>query len=138
MQQFVAAYVLAAIAFAIVDFGWLTLATDRLYRPALGTLLRDPILLPPAVLFYLVITLGMTVLAILPGVAAGSVTRAFGLGLVLGLTAYGTYNLTNLSTLRDWPILVTVVDLTWGTLLTGLSSALATYVMLLIFGAARA
>lgn len=110
----VIAYAASAVAFFALDFIWLSLAVPRIYQPLLGTLLRDAPNLPVAAAFYLVYVVGLVVFAVLPAVASGSWLMALGLGALLGLVAYGTYDFTNLSTIRDWPLMVTVVDLIWG------------------------
>jgi uncharacterized membrane protein len=75
--------------------------------------------LPVGLAFYLLYIVGIIVFAVLPGVEKGSVVEALWRGALLGLVAYGTYDLTNLSTLKDWSPAITVVDMVWGTVLTG-------------------
>lgn len=113
-MPFAIAYGATAIAFFALDFIWLSLAVPRLYKPLLGTLLRDSPNLPVAAAFYLVYVVGLVVFAVLPAASAGSWLMALGLGALLGLVAYGTYDFTNLSTIRDWPLMVSLVDLAWG------------------------
>jgi uncharacterized membrane protein len=122
MPNFAIAYLSSALVFFAVDFVWLTLATRFLYKPQLGDLLADSPNLPVAAAFYLVYLIGVTVFAILPAANANSWLMALGLGALLGLVAYGTYDFTNLATIRDWPVLVTIVDLAWGTFLTALAA----------------
>ena len=93
-----------------------------LYRPLLGGLLRDGFLLAPAVLFYLIYTVGIVVFAISPEFASGRWAAAGLRGAFLGLFGYAVYDLTNQATLRDWPLAVTVADLIWGTLLTAVAA----------------
>lgn len=125
----VIAYGATAIAFFALDFIWLSLAVPRIYQPLLGNLLRDTPNLPVAAAFYLVYVVGLVVFAVLP---AGSWLMALGLGALLGLVAYGTYDFTNLSTIRDWPLMVTVVDLAWGVTVSAVA-ALAGYAALSFF-----
>ena len=108
------AYLAAAVTFFAFDFVWLFLAVNKIYRPLMGTLLRDSPNLPVAAAFYLVYVVGLVVFAVLPAANSGNWLMAVGLGALLGLVAYGTYDFTNLSTIRDWPVLVSVVDLCWG------------------------
>lgn len=110
----IVAYLASAIAFFVLDFIWLSLAVPRIYRPLLGTLLRDSPNLSVAGAFYLIYVVGLVVFAVLPAASAGSWLMALGLGALLGLVAYGTYDFTNLSTVRDWPLMVSLVDLAWG------------------------
>lgn len=114
MPPAIIAYAATAVVFFALDFVWLSLAVSRLYKPLLGTLLRDSPNLPVAAAFYLVYVVGLVVFAVLPSAAAGSWLMALGLGALLGLVAYGTYDFTNLSTLNNWPLMVTLVDLAWG------------------------
>jgi len=125
----VIAYAATAVAFFALDFVWLSLAVPRIYKPLLGTLLRDSPNLPVAAGFYLVYVVGLVVFAVLPAVSAGSWLTAIGLGALLGLVAYGTYDFTNLSTIRDWPVMVSVIDLAWGISVSAVS-ALAGYLVL--------
>jgi uncharacterized membrane protein len=125
-----AAYGLAAIAFLGLDAVWLTTMADRLYRPALGNLMVDKFELAPAAAFYLVYVAGIVGFAVAPAVAAGSATGALLRGAALGLVAYATYDLTNQATVRNWPWSVTLADLAWGTVATGLAAWAAAAVLL--------
>lgn len=116
-------YLSTGVVFLAIDTVWLTLMASRLYRPHLGSLMADKLNFPPAILFYLLYIAGIVVFAVHPALTSGRWTTALMLGAFLGLVAYGTYDLTNHATLRDWPVLITVADLIWGTLLTGLSAA---------------
>lgn len=132
MPPAIVAYIASAVAFFALDFVWLSLAVPRLYRPLMGTLLRETPNLPVAGAFYLVYVVGLVVFAVLPAASAGSWLMALGLGALLGLVAYGTYDFTNLSTIRDWPLLVSVVDLAWGISVSAVA-ALAGYSALRFF-----
>lgn len=133
MPGFLIAYLASVVVFLAIDFVWLTLANRFLYQPQLGHLLAEQPNLVVAAGFYLVYVIGIVVFAVLPAANAGSWLMALGLGALLGLVAYGTYDFTNLATLRDWPPLVTIVDLAWGTALTG-TAALAGYWALRTWG----
>jgi uncharacterized membrane protein len=118
MPRLAVATLAAAIVMLVFDAIWLTLATPGLYRPALGELLAEPPNLVAAGAFYLLYLVGVVVFAIRPALAGGSLMHAAALGGFLGLVAYGTYDLTNLATLRAWPVGLTIIDMVWGTLLT--------------------
>lgn len=120
-------YGVAAVVFLALDACWLTWAADRLYRPALGHLLLPGFEPVPAVLFYLLYVAGMVHFAIAPAVVAGRVAKAGGSGAFLGLLAYATYDLTNQATLQGWPWAVTLADLCWGTVATGVASAVSAW-----------
>ena len=129
MQKFAIAYGASAAVFLVLDFIWLTLASRFLYRPQLGNLLADNPNLVIAAAFYLVYAAGVVVFAVLPAHADRSWLLALGLGSLLGLVAYGTYDITNLATLRNWPLVVSVVDLAWGIFVTS-AAALSGYLAL--------
>ena len=121
-MRFVVAYIVTAIVFLGLDTLWLTQVALGMYRRELGTLLLDKPNLPIAGLFYLLFVVGIVVLAILPALNGGTWINALLLGAVLGLVAYGTYDITNLSTLKNWSMTVTLADLAWGTVLTAVSA----------------
>lgn len=126
MPPFVSAYIGSAVAMLVLDIAWLTLAVPRIYQPALGALLADKPNLAVAGVFYLLYLVGVVVFAVLPAHSGGSWLQALGLGALLGLVAYGTYDFTNLSTLRGWPVGLSLIDVAWGIVLTGIT-ALAGY-----------
>jgi uncharacterized membrane protein len=115
-------YVSTALAFLGIDAVWLTLASQRLYRPLIGDMLLERFNLLPALLFYVVYITGIVVFAVSPAFNAGRWTKAMSHGALLGFFAYATYDLTNQATLRNWPVVVTVADLCWGTTLTALAA----------------
>lgn len=118
MKSFLIAYVAAIAAFCIIDGIWLGLVAKNFYANNLGDLLRKDFLALPAVVFYLMFTAGLVFLAVRPGQPDLSLLNIALHGAVVGLLAYGTYDLTNLATLRDWPPIVSVVDMAWGTFLS--------------------
>jgi uncharacterized membrane protein len=96
------------------------------YKKWLGHLFADKVSFAPVVLFYLLYAFGLVYLILQPALKSGvNMKSIFVSALVFGLVAYGTYDLTNQSTLRNWPIMVTVIDMLWGALVTGLSCVLA-------------
>lgn len=112
------AYVATGVVFLAIDAVWLTLAAQRLYRPLMGEMLVENFRLVPAMLFYLIYIAGIVAFAVAPALASGRWTTAALYGAFLGLFAYATYDLTNQATLRNWPVVVTVADLCWGTFVT--------------------
>lgn len=114
------------LSMGALDAIWLTTMTTRLYRRQLPGLLLDTPNLVPAVGFYLLYAIGVLVLVVRPALAGDwDLMRVLGAGALLGLVAYGTYDLTNQATLRGWSTLVTVVDMTWGAALTAVVATLA-------------
>lgn len=118
MPTFVAAYLGSAVTMLVLDVAWLATTVPRLYRPALGELLSDRPNFRVAGVFYLLYVLGVVAFAVLPALDRHSWQQALGAGALLGLVAYGTYDFTNLSTLRNWPVGLSLIDVAWGTVLT--------------------
>ncbi len=115
-------YVITTVAFFLVDLVWLSTATKRIYEPYIGHLLSSSPKLVVAAGFYLLYVVGVLALASIPGLREGALAGALWRGALLGLLAYGTYDLTNLATLEGWAWQVTVIDLIWGTTVTGLTA----------------
>lgn len=127
MWKIAATYGMTLVAFLAVDVVWLTTATPRLYRPALSGLLASEPNLAAAAIFYLLYVVGIVALAVIPGVNSGSLVDALWRGALFGFLAYATYDLTNLATLRDWPLHITLIDLVWGTTLTTVTTLAGYY-----------
>lgn len=121
MTKYLVLYLGSAIVFFAADFVWLTTMSKAFYRPQIGSLLLDNPNLMVAGLFYLAYLVGLTILVTAP--AGNDIMRAALLGAVLGFVAYGTYDLTNLSTVRGFTPAVAIVDIAWGTALTAASAA---------------
>ena len=117
----------ASIIFLIIDVLWLSYSVKHFYRPNLGPLLNDKPVMWAAILFYLVYVFGLAVVILQPAISNDSISQSFWTGLVFGLVAYGTYNLTNMATVKNWSVNVVIVDMIWGGLLTGSSSAIGIY-----------
>ncbi len=127
MMVWIAAYAGAALAMLALDSLWLGFAAKRLYRPELGDMLMDGFRIAPAAVFYLAYVAGIVFLAVQPGLEAGKWSVALTRGAALGAIAYATYDLTNQATLRHWSTLVTISDIAWGTVLTGLAATAGYY-----------
>lgn len=130
LSKLVGLYALTLAAFLAVDVVWLTTATPRLYRPALSGILATEPNIPAAIVFYLAYVVGVIALAVIPGVQAGSLVAALWRGALFGFLAYATYDLTNMATIRDWPLHITLIDLAWGTTLTSLTTIAGYYAAL--------
>ena len=128
----VVAYVIAAITFGLLDAIWLSQVGPKIYRPAIGELMSDQVRWVPAVIFYLLYLVGITVFVTLPSLTNGGLARAAGLGALFGLIAYATYDLTNQATLRVWPTHLTLADMAWGAFATATASVVAVAVTRLI------
>ena len=123
MVRMLIAWAAGLVSFCAIDFAWLGMMGPRLYRPALGDLVAANPRLGPAAVFYAVYVAGMVYFAVGPAFTGGGWRAAFVNGALLGLLAYATYDLTNQATLRIWPMKVTVLDVAWGGLATGLAAA---------------
>ena len=121
-------YAVALLVFFAIDLVWLGVVAKNFYRQHIGHLMSPDVNWGAALLFYLVYIGGIVFFAIKPAIEAGSATRALAYGAAFGFIAYATYDLTNQATMRDWPVLVTVVDLAWGTVLTATVAYLAYHV----------
>jgi uncharacterized membrane protein len=124
MKQYALAYVVTLVAFLGIDAVWLTLTSARLYKPQLPHLLADKFSLVPAGLFYVVYVAGILIFAVSPAIKAGTWSTAALYGAAFGFCAYATYDLTNQATLKNWPALITIADLCWGTLLTATAATI--------------
>jgi len=118
--MYVRAYIAALIAFLVADGIWLGFVALEFYREQLGVLLRDPPNMAAAGLFYLAYIAGVIYMVVRPALAANSLKTAALNGAVLGLVAFGTYDMTNLATLAGWPVAVVIVDMLWGAVVTAL------------------
>lgn len=107
-------YLCTLVAFFAVDMVWLGLIARGFYQKHLGFLLRTPPNWTAAIVFYLLFVAGLLVFVVVPGLQAGSTKKVLILGALFGLITYATYDLTNQATVKDWPWIVTVVDLVWG------------------------
>ncbi|QKZ06462.1 MULTISPECIES: DUF2177 family protein [Pseudomonas] len=127
MKKALIAYISTLLVVLVLDALWLGVLMGPTYKQMLGSLMRDKPLLAPAAVFYLLYALGVVVLAVWPGVTAGSVWRGLGYGAMLGLIAYGTYDLSNWATLVGWPPLLVFIDIFWGVVLTALAAAVGVW-----------
>jgi uncharacterized membrane protein len=124
IAQYAKIYVAALVGFLAVDMLWLGVVARGFYRRHLGFLFADQVNWWAAFSFYLLFVAGVLVFAVAPALQAGSLSRALLLGGLLGLLTYGTYDLTNLATVKSWPPVVTLVDMAWGTVLTAAVSGI--------------
>jgi len=110
-------YLATLVAFFLIDMVWLGFVARGFYRKAIGFLLSPSPNWAAAILFYLLFVGGILIFAVVPGLQAESLRKALLQGALFGLLTYATYDLTNLATIKDWPLNVTVVDMIWGTVL---------------------
>ena len=118
MKIYLIAYLAAVVAFIIIDGLWLGIVAKNFYASQMGDLLRKDFLVAPAALFYLAYAAGLVFLAVRPTQPDLSLLNVAAYGAIVGFMAYGTYDMTNLSTVRNWPVAMSIVDLSWGTVLS--------------------
>jgi uncharacterized membrane protein len=110
-------YLITLPIFFVVDLVWLGVVARDLYQQKLAHVMKPQINWGAAIAFYLIFIVGIVIFAIRPALEVQSAARALAWGALFGFFTYATYDLTNLATIRDWPLIVTVVDLVWGTVL---------------------
>jgi uncharacterized membrane protein len=120
IPRLLSVYAVTLPIFFAIDLVWLGVVARTFYRRHLGHLLAAEVNWPVAILFYLVFIVGIVLFAVKPALETHSAMRALAYGALFGFFTYATYDLTNHATMRDWPAIVTVVDLAWGTTLSAL------------------
>jgi uncharacterized membrane protein len=112
-------YLITVPIFFLIDLFWLGVVAKGFYQRHLGYLMAPQVNWIAAILFYLLFIAGIVIFALKPALEAQSSMRSLVFGALFGFFTYATYDLTNLATIRDWPLIVTAVDLVWGTALCG-------------------
>ncbi|MEE4373052.1 DUF2177 family protein [Pseudomonas alliivorans] len=133
MKTIVTAYIGTLLAFLILDGIWLGVLMGPTYREWLGPLMLDTPVIGPAVAFYLLYGAGVVIFGVMPALREQRPGRATLYSGLLGLIAYGTYDLTNWATLQGWPAQLALVDLAWGTVVSALAGT-AGYLVACRFG----
>lgn len=117
------------ISMILIDGMWLTIMLKRFYIPNIGHLTSDIMSIWPAIIFYILYGIALNVFVVLPALKSNTdYLEILLLGLLFGMVTYGTYDLTNQVTLKNWPWVVTVIDITWGACLTAAVSVISTSV----------
>ena len=110
-------YLLTVPIFFAIDMVWLGLAARGFYKKHLDFILSDKVNWTAAIIFYLIFIAGILLFAVLPALERNSLGRAVLLGGLFGFFTYATYDLTNLATIKNWPLVVVIVDILWGIVL---------------------
>lgn len=126
--MFTKLFAIALPVFFAIDMVWLGLISKNFYAKHIGALLKPDVNWVAAILFYLLFIAGLVVFVIMPAFEKQSWMHALLFGALFGLVCYATYDLTNLAVAKDWPLIVTIVDLIWGAVLAG-SVSTVTYVI---------
>jgi len=124
MIHWILLWIAAAVIFLAIDLVWLGWLGRGIYQAEIGPLLRQPFNIPAAVAFYLLYITGLMIVVVWPAFQAQSVSQALLKGALLGLIAYGTYDLTNLAVMKGFTTKIAIIDMIWGTVLTGTVAAL--------------
>jgi uncharacterized membrane protein len=132
MTKHLTIYFSTGIVFWIVDFIWLGYVIKSFYMRELGGLLLPTPLMTPAIVFYLLYVVGIVVFAVIPALDSNSWSKALMFGALLGLMAYGTYDLSNLATLDGWSPRFAIIDIAWGTSVTAISATLGFFLSRII------
>jgi uncharacterized membrane protein len=127
-MTFVKLYFIALPVFLAIDMLWIGLVAKNFYAAQIGFLMRTDVNWVAAILFYLLFIIGLVLFVIAPALEKSSWTHAILFGALFGLIAYSTYDLTNLATIKNWPLLVTIVDLIWGTVLAAAVSTITYFI----------
>lgn len=107
-------YLIAFPVFLLIDMVWLVLVANKFYANQIGFLMKSNVNWLSALVFYLLFVAGALLFVVMPALEKNSLLHALLFGALFGLITYATYDLTNLATIKDWPLLVTIVDLFWG------------------------
>ena len=121
-------YLITAFVFFVFDIIWLGLISKQLYRNHLGHLMAPQVNWVAALIFYTLFIFGLIFFVINPSIEKGSLSYAILAGGFYGLIAYATYDLTNLATIKDWPLNITIIDLIWGTFLNAMTSGVTFFI----------
>ena len=127
MKLLLTSTLLAALIFLIIDIIWLSFSVKSFYRPNIGHLLLDTPIMWAAALFYIIYVFGLAIVIIEPSLNSNETFKILFRSFLFGLVAYGTYNLTNMATIKNWSSTIVIIDMIWGGILTGFSSAIAIY-----------
>ncbi len=132
ITQYLWVYLTSVVVFFIIDMTWLGFVAKDFYRKHIGHLLGESVVWPVAISFYLIFLLGLLIFAIAPALESRNILHALIFCALFGFFTYATYDLTNWSTLKDWPLILSVVDILWGTILSA-SIATITYLIAVRF-----
>lgn len=121
-------YIIALITFLVIDLVWLSFIAKNMYQEQLGHLMADNFNLIAAFVFYALFVFGLVYFVINPGIEKESIRYILIAGALFGFMTYATYDLTNLATLKNWPLKITIIDLIWGTTLSTVVSTITYYV----------
>jgi len=124
-MDYIKMYFITLAVFFVIDLTWLGLIAKNLYSQQLGFIMKENVNWIAAVTFYLIFIIGIVYFVVNPAIINDNSRYALFAGMLFGFITYATYDLTNLATLKDWPLKITIIDLIWGTSLGGLTSIIS-------------
>lgn len=133
-MKYLVAYLVVSAVFLIIDYFWLSYVMKGLFDKHVGHLLAENFNVIVAAVFYLIFGAGIVLFCVAPALESDSWMKALFFGAAFGFLAYGTYDATNLATLKDWPVMLSVIDTAWGTGLTAVSATAGYFVTKMIYG----
>lgn len=122
-------YLITFVSFLLIDMVWLVFIAKDLYKKYLGYLMSPTVNWGAALLFYALFIVGILFFVVHPALGKNQIQYALMAGALFGLITYATYDLTNLATIKDWPVTITIIDLIWGTSVSALTSTLSFWVI---------
>ena len=122
MGYYLKLYFATLAVFFAVDMVWLGVISRTFYKKHLGFLMTPDVNWYAALIFYFLFIIGILVFVVLPGLKENALPMMLVKAALFGLITYATYDLTNLATVKDWPLIITIVDLIWGMVLTTIVS----------------
>lgn len=128
MAYYLKLYFSTLLVFFAVDMVWLGMVARTFYRDQIGFLMAPSVNWLAAFLFYLLFIVGILVFVVLPGLKSGSTRDTLLKAALFGLITYATYDLTNLATVKDWPVAITIIDMIWGTFLASATTAASFFI----------
>lgn len=131
-MMFAKLYLIAVSVFFAIDMVWLGVVAKSFYAKQIGHLMKTDVGWIPALIFYLLFVVGLVIFVITPALEKKELIHTILYGALFGLITYATYDLTNLATLKDWPLLVTIIDLIWGAAISASVSSI-TYLLYMKF-----
>ena len=127
--MFLKLFLIALPVFFVIDMVWLVLVAKNFYQKQIGFLMKPEINWFAAIIFYLLFIAGLVTFVISPAIEKHSLVHAILFGALFGLITYATYDLTNLATMKDWPLIVTIVDLIWGMVVSASVSVITYFIV---------
>lgn len=122
-------YLITFVVYFAIEMVWLLLIAKNLYAKYIGHLMADKPNLVVSLVYFIIVIAGLIFFAINPAIEKNSLSYAILAGVIFGFMTYATYTMTNLATLKDWPMIIAFVDIAWGTLLNGLTAGISFYII---------